>query len=153
MKWMPISELQTILHSAGLLQDFSTILQDCWTLWKLSCRCVIFLFLVLMTSLLAPSPNTSRKIVPRLLHRKIAARLLQDCWNFFHMCYALIARLFRDCCKIVKAALQDCYKIVHMYYKDEIVARLFLTFHICYALFLRLLKDCYKIVAGLLQTY
>ena len=29
MKWMPISELQTILHSAGLLQDFSTILQDC----------------------------------------------------------------------------------------------------------------------------
>ena len=29
MKWVPISELQTILHSAGLLQDFSTILQDC----------------------------------------------------------------------------------------------------------------------------
>ena len=56
-------------------------------------------------------PNTSRKIVPRLFierlflyHCEIVARLLKK----FHVWYALIARLFRDCCKIVEN-IHMCY--------------------------------------------
>ena len=126
---------------ARLLQDFSTILQDCWTLWKLSCRCVIFLFLVLMTSLLAPRAPALTLLgrlfqdccIERLLQDCCIERLLQDCWNFFHVCYALIARLFRDCCKIVEAALLwiDCSKNVHR------------------KIFSILLRDCYKIVENI----
>ena len=97
-------------------------------------------------------PNTSRKIVPRLFierlflyHCEIVARLLKK----FHVWYALIARLFRDCCKIVhrkivSISLRDCCKIV------EKISRV-----ICpnCKIVPRLLQDCCKIVENIHMCY
>ena len=59
---------------------------------------------------------------------KIVAGLL----NFFHVCYALITRLFWDHCKIVTRLFICTIKMKLLRDCCKIVARLFLTFHICY---------------------